>query len=284
MASLLHLTREIQRHMDENLTDSAYIKFETKMHEIRIKPVKERIESRNNRIQKLQDHEFFVNVSDVMTECALEWGCQVKNLYVSAQIDRRFNLNTKESDVLNAAIVELNTVIIEIKYNNNLAHIRAFVREKDIHADGKTLQEHLFVIDGCDYKLVFCEKSENLIFRYDLSKLVDIKDGKVVARSEKDKLIARAIQRQAAREVEEKEERLAREAVIKTNSLLRLCPDCGGIISWCTHFQAFQHGSFGDCAYMEDKEGKRIWDNAMRKEKLIQEGSVNFDDENEKEC
>lgn len=199
MASLLHLTREVQRHLDENLTDSAYIKFETKMHEERIKPVKERIASRNNRIQKLQDHQFFVNVSDVMTECALEWGCQVEELDVSAQLARRFNLNTKESDVLDS-LFELNTVIIEITHNYCLAHIRAFVREKDIHADGKTLQEHLFVIDGCDYKLVFCENPENLIFRYDLSKLVNIRDGKILFRSDNDKIIARAIQRKEARE------------------------------------------------------------------------------------
>lgn len=265
--SLFKDIREMERKVFENQQDEAFIEAEREAYEKRIADAKKRIESRNNRIQKLQDHEFFVNVSDVMTECALAWGCQVKELDVSVQIDRRFNLNTKEYDVLNT-IFELNTVVIKIKYNNNLAHIRAFVREKDIHADGKTLQDKLFVINGPDYKLVFCEKPENLIFRYDLSKLVNIQDGKVVARSEKDALIARAIQRQEAREAEMKEERLAREAVIKNDSLLRLCPDCGGILSWCTHFQAFQHGPFGDCAYMEDKEGKRIWDNAKREEGL----------------
>ena len=66
---------------------------------------------------------------------------------------------------------------------------------------------------------------------------------------------------------ERKRDRVVRP-VVKGESLLRLCPDCGKTISYYTHFKAFMHGSTSNCAYMENQKGKRIWDNKMREEAL----------------
>lgn len=55
---------------------------------------------------------------------------------------------------------------------------------------------------------------------------------------------------------------------LKSESGLRICPDCGKTISYYIHFKAFMHGSTSNCAYMENKNGKRIWDNKMREEAL----------------
>ena len=51
-------------------------------------------------------------------------------------------------------------------------------------------------------------------------------------------------------------------------SNLRICPNCGDVLSWNTHFQAYIHDSNSKCCYMEDKNGNRIWDNKMREEQL----------------
>lgn len=64
------------------------------------------------------------------------------------------------------------------------------------------------------------------------------------------------------------EGKMEKEASLKSKSLLRICPDCGKIISYYSHFKAYMHSNSEECAYMEDKKGKRTWDNQMRKEAL----------------
>ncbi len=44
----------------------------------------------------------------------------------------------------------------------------------------------------------------------------------------------------------------------------RLCPDCGGLIYWNSHFRVFVHDNISDCSYMETIDGKRDWDNEHR--------------------
>ena len=60
--------------------------------------------------------------------------------------------------------------------------------------------------------------------------------------------------------------------------LLRMCPDCDGVIGYNSHFKAFMHGDQTDCAYMEDINGERIWDNEMRDRQLKQQ-EENDDDQ-----
>ena len=56
----------------------------------------------------------------------------------------------------------------------------------------------------------------------------------------------------------------------------RLCPDCKGLIYWDSRMQAYRHDIIDDCAYMENLNGKRIWDNNKRDErrKKLQEGKA----------
>ena len=61
--------------------------------------------------------------------------------------------------------------------------------------------------------------------------------------------------------------------------LLRMCPDCDGVIAYNSHFKAFMHGDQTDCAYMEDINGERIWDNEMRDRQLKQKADENDDDQ-----
>lgn len=65
-------------------------------------------------------------------------------------------------------------------------------------------------------------------------------------------------------------EQWKREAqeLVKQKSIYKLCPDCGELLSYRMHFKAFMHPSSLKCAYMENKRGKRIWDNKMREEAL----------------
>ncbi len=51
-------------------------------------------------------------------------------------------------------------------------------------------------------------------------------------------------------------------------STIKICPDCKGVLSWNTHFKAYTHSPSSKCAYMEDANGNRIWDNARRDEQL----------------
>ncbi|MBE7074348.1 MAG: hypothetical protein E7379_04605 [Clostridiales bacterium] len=281
MTTFFKTVGEIERKLFENQQDEAFIENEKVAYEKRIANAKERIQGRKNRIQKLQDHEFFVNVSDVMTECALEWGCLVSDLKVDLYIDRYFNPNMSDSIVLSSTS-PLNFLVLSINHNNNILKIWPHISKQDIQNDGKTFQEHFHIISKWDHKMVAVKNVEDIIFRYPISKMINIKDGKIVIRSESDKLISRAIQRKEEREAilaeEKSEQELALKAKLKNNSLLRLCPDCGGIIAWCSHFKAFQHSVFTECAYMESKKGDRIWDNKMREENLKQM------EENEKEC
>lgn len=48
----------------------------------------------------------------------------------------------------------------------------------------------------------------------------------------------------------------------------RICPDCGGLIYWNSHFKAFIHDNSSNCSYMEDIDGKRIYDTTAREERL----------------
>ncbi len=48
----------------------------------------------------------------------------------------------------------------------------------------------------------------------------------------------------------------------------KLCPDCKGVICWDSRIQAYRHDYIDDCCYMENLNGKRIWDNAKRDERL----------------
>lgn len=48
----------------------------------------------------------------------------------------------------------------------------------------------------------------------------------------------------------------------------KVCPDCGSVISWNSHFKAYQHPSSNDCVYEENENGERVWDNKMRDEQL----------------
>ena len=50
--------------------------------------------------------------------------------------------------------------------------------------------------------------------------------------------------------------------------LLRMCPDCGEVIEYNTRQKAFMHGREEYCAYMENVQGERIWDDKMREERL----------------
>ena len=50
--------------------------------------------------------------------------------------------------------------------------------------------------------------------------------------------------------------------------LLRMCPDCGEVIEYNSKKQVFMHGREEYCAYMENVQGERIWDDKMREERL----------------
>ena len=56
----------------------------------------------------------------------------------------------------------------------------------------------------------------------------------------------------------------------------KVCPDCKGVICWDSRIQAYRHDYIDDCCYMESLNGKRIWDNAKRDERLqkIQHGKA----------
>lgn len=61
--------------------------------------------------------------------------------------------------------------------------------------------------------------------------------------------------------------------------LLRLCPDCQEVIGYNSHFKAFMHGDQTDCAYMENIDGERIWDNEARDKQLKQMAGESEDDD-----
>jgi len=63
--------------------------------------------------------------------------------------------------------------------------------------------------------------------------------------------------------------------------LLRMCPDCDCVIAYNTHCRAFMHDNQSDCAYMEDINGERIWNNKTRKgdSKQLEEKSCEDDEQ-----
>ena len=68
------------------------------------------------------------------------------------------------------------------------------------------------------------------------------------------------------------------EEQLKKKKLFRMCPDCGRLITWNGYLLAFTHARMRECVYMEDLNGKRIYDDEM------QENNVRkFEEEIQKE-
>lgn len=59
---------------------------------------------------------------------------------------------------------------------------------------------------------------------------------------------------------------MEKKGQLKKNVLLRMCPDCGRLLSWNGYLSAFTHSTLNFCVYMEDMEGKRIFDDEMQEE------------------
>ncbi len=51
-------------------------------------------------------------------------------------------------------------------------------------------------------------------------------------------------------------------------SEMRVCPDCGELLYFNSHFRVYMHPESSECVYMESVEGNRVWDNKMRDDRL----------------
>ena len=204
--NLLNTTKEIMRILKDNQQDENFIHAEKEAYEKRIKGAKDRVKGRENEIQQLEDSEFFVNVSDVMTACASEWACEEKDLGVLIYSNRNFGFDYQDDVILNSIPHLITEMRLKIQYKDKKFICKVPVYKEDIQTDGKTFQDHLRVIKGGENKILITDGAKEIIFRYALRDIINIVDGKIEFRSENDKIVSRAIRRREDRESEEESE------------------------------------------------------------------------------
>lgn len=206
MSTLLDATREIMSKLKEQQQDETFIQNEKEAFEKRIESANERIKNRKNEIQQLEDREFFVNVSDVIVACAREWGCKENDLSYLIYSNRNFELNDADDAVLKSVSYRIYEMRLKVQYKDKKFICKVPVYKDDVQADGKTFQEHLRVIRGCENKILIADDAKQIIFRYALRDIINVINGKIEFRSENDKIVSRAIRRREERQNDEESE------------------------------------------------------------------------------
>ena len=258
LSELINQTKELNKEIREH---NAYIQRENAVYQEKISCSVKKIKHNEELISEIRRQELFINVDDIVEVLAKEWGYNKEDLSVEIKENFYYPSDVDVNKLKKLDSFNQNQMVLKIKCKDGYSlTFKATVRKDDIQLDGKKFGEHIIVKPFGNLKELAVDDYRNIVLRFCFNRIIFIeKDGSLSYQNTKGKILAQALQR--------KEERERKES-LKSCRLTRLCPDCGKIISYYSHFKAYMHSNSEECAYMEDKKGKRTWDNQMRKEAL----------------